>query len=73
MIKKDLCNQIMKATPEQLKSIVDAVKEGDVNLEWIDVSKALTCDKCEMMYGCKTDNSLQECINNFNRFCEEDI
>lgn len=73
VIKKDLCDQIMKATPEQLKSIIDAVKEGDVDLQWIDINKALTCDKCEKMYGCKTDDSSQECIDNFKRFCEEGV
>lgn len=72
MIRKDLCKQIMEATPEQLKSIVDAVEEHDT-LQWIDISKALTCEKCEMIYGCKTDDSSQECIDNFRRFCEEDI
>lgn len=73
VIKKDLCKQIMEATPEQLKSIVDIVTEGCENLKWIDISKTLTCDKCEMMYGCKTEDSVEECIDNFKRFCEEDL
>lgn len=73
VLKKDLCKQITEATPEQLKSIVDIVVEGHLNLKWIDISKALTCDKCEMMYGCKTDDSSQECIDNFKRFCEEEV
>lgn len=73
VIKKELCRQIMEATPEQLKSIVDIVEEGYVDLKWIDISMALTCDKCERMYDCKTDDSSQECIDNFKRFCEEDV
>ena len=73
VIKEDLCRQIMAASPEQLKTIVDIVEEGYRNLDWIDISKMLTCDKCKAKYGCKTEDSSQECIDNFKEFCEEDV
>ncbi len=73
IIKEDLCRQIMSSSPEQLKSIVDIVEEGYENLAWIDISKMLTCDKCRVKYGCNTEDSLQECIDNFKTFCDEDL
>ncbi|WP_461818127.1 hypothetical protein [Faecalimonas sp.] len=72
-IKKDLCEQIMSASPEQLKNIVDIVEEGNNCLNWIDISKMLTCGKCKARYGCKTEDSDQDCIDNFKQFCAEEI
>ena len=73
VIRKDLCDQIMAASPEQLKAIVDVIEEGCSLLEWIDISKMLTCEKCKMRYGCKTEDSNQDCIDNFKQFCAEEI
>lgn len=72
-IKEDLCNQIMAASPEQLKTIVDVIEEGHNCLDWIDISKMLTCNKCKVRYGCKTEDSDQDCIDNFKQFCKEEI
>lgn len=73
VIKEDLCKQIMAASSEQLKTIADIIEEGYKPLQWIDISKMLTCDKCKVRYGCKTEESEQECVDNFKRFCEEEI
>lgn len=73
VIKEDLCRQIMAATPEQLKTIVDIVEEGYRNLSWIDISKMLNCDKCRAKYDCITEDSIQECIDNFKKFCMEEV
>ncbi len=73
VIKEDLCRQIMAASPEQLKTIVDIAEEKDERLKWIDTSKMLNCDKCRVKYGCFTEDSIQECIDNFKKFCEEEV
>ncbi len=47
--------------------------ENFSTLEWINISKMLTCDKCKILYGCKTEESNQDCIDNFIQFCSEEV
>lgn len=63
----------LEATPEQLKDFTDMKDENFSTLEWINISKMLTCDKCKILYGCKTEESNQDCIDNFIQFCSEEV
>lgn len=76
-MKKYLCDQIMNATAEEFKEIVDyleeykSLKSPDYRFSWIDIHDFFTCDKCRRMYGCDTENdTCSTCIENFRKYCE---